>query len=320
MLESLGMSFTTAERRGLLKMFDTNEDGRVSYKEFLSICNQHRGSRRGTRGIRGSSNSPTTSKQSRPSSTPRSTSQYQEYLSNMSTSGGMAARQKPSASKQRPSSATSSGSDRKNKAPPKSSRASTPAAPTPSNPQSPEEEEPKLSFGLEFTSVTEQRVQQMAKKAKRHCVQVRKELVILPANRRPRRAALLAASQKAEKYRQSWETLAKLIAAQSEGMVQETLAAMRACFITEDNLVAVVHELTNRFPMPAGEGEYEEGAGQAANSMGPLYATGSPAQGLLGGSGMAPGGEEGFFGEESDSTDSEDDMGDLRLLHLAQCM
>lgn len=207
----------------------------------------------------------------------------------------------------------------------KSSNGATPA-PTQSDAQSPEAE-PKLAFaGLEFIHVTEKKVEERRIQAKRHCVQVRKELVILPANRRPRRAALLAASQKAEKYRQSWETLSKLIAAQGEGMVQETLAAMRATCITEDNLVAVVHELTNRFPMPA-EGEYEEGAGQAANSMGPLYASGSPAHGagshMLSGTSplrSGPAGDEGFFGEDSDSTDSEDNDSDLRLLHLTKCV
>jgi hypothetical protein len=161
----------------------------------------------------------------------------------------------------------------------------------------------------------------MAKKAKKHCVDVKRKLVILPANRRPRRAALLAASQKAEKYRQSWETLAKLIAAQGESMVQETLAAMSKSFstdITEETLVPIVHELVNRFPMPTESEEYPEGAGQAANSMGPLYATGSPAMPVSpmagGGSPMGRGMD---FGDESDSTDSEDDMGDLRLLGLA---
>jgi hypothetical protein len=234
----------------------------------------------------------------------------------MSTVGGMAARQQPSASTQRrPSNSQEPKRQTQQKAPKRSSSKGPAPAATPADAQSPEEAEPKLAFALEFTSVTEQRVQQMAKKAKRHCVEVRKELVILPANRRPKRAALLAASQKAEKYRQSWETLSKLIAAQGEGMVQETLAAMRACFITEDNLVAVVQELTNRFPMPAGEGEYEEGAGQAANSMGPLYATGSPTAHGVGShvlsGGTSPmrttvGGEDGFFGDDSDSTISDD--------------
>lgn len=113
-------------------------------------------------------------------------------------------------------------------------------------------------------------------------------------------------------------------------MVQETLAAMRATIITEDNLVAVVHELSNRFPLPGGESE-DQGMGQAANSMGPLYTTASPSSQYssqfgspMVASGMSPmksgmgAGDEGFAGDESDSTDSEDDMGDLRLLGLAQ--
>merc|ERR1712072_1559552 len=60
MLQSLGMSFTAPERRGLLKLFDLNGDGRVSYKEFLEICNQHRG--KGGKSMsskRGASKSPT---------------------------------------------------------------------------------------------------------------------------------------------------------------------------------------------------------------------------------------------------------------------
>jgi len=75
----------------------------------------------------------------------------------------------------------------------------------------------------------------------------------------------------------------------------------------------VVSELTNRFPMPADDEDDVEGAGQAANSMGPLYATASPMS-AAGGSPM----KADDYADESDSTDSEDDMGDLRLLGLAQ--
>jgi len=326
MLQSLGMTFTAPERRGLLRLFDVNGDGRVSYKEFLDICFQHRPSNKGFGGRHSGDASISPGDSVAPptvvSSTPHSTSQYQEYLSKMSTSGGMSQRRPASTTQRRapesvsPSKATQ-GSQRKSR--PKSAK---PAPTAPVESVDDAEAEPKLAFQLNFISVDEQRVQQMAKKAKRHCVQVRKELVILPANRRPRRAALLAASQKAEKYRQSWETLAKLIGAQGEQMVQETLAAMRATIITEDNLVPVVHELSNRFPMPTGD-EYHEGAGQAANSMGPLYATGSPRSPAASSVRGSPFKQQilmgnDFDGEDSDSTDSEDDMGDLRLLGLAQ--
>lgn len=170
-----------------------------------------------------------------------------------------------------------------------------------------------IAFSLEFTYVTLARVQQMAKKAKRLCTEVKRRLVILPAKMRPRRAALLAASQKAEKYRQSWETLAKLISSQGEGMVQETLAAMRQTEITEDTLVAIVHELCNRFPSPVGDEEYMyEGAGQAANSMGPLYATASPAMPTspMRGSPMNRG--MNVHEDTDESSDSDDDFG-MRL-------
>jgi len=296
MLESLGMTFTSSERQGLLQLFDVNGDARVSYKEFLDICSQNApaGSKgMGAKHASPRSAGPSSSQSAAPSSVPRSTSQYQQYLSKMSTSDGMAER-KPVAS-----------STKKIK-----KKSSAPPAPTQAIVEQPAEVESKLAFALEFTNVTEGNVEKMAKKSKRHCVQVKKELVILPANRRPRRAALLAASQKAEKYRQSWDTLSKLVAAQGEGMVQETLAAMRCDYITEDNLVSVVHELVHRFPVPLGdeaEVVYIEGVGQAANSMGPLYATGSP----------APAGRD-MYGDDSDSTDSEDDMGDLRLLGLVQ--
>ena len=165
-------------------------------------------------------------------------------------------------------------------------------------------------------AVTASRVQDLWRVAKRQGVQLKKEMVILPSNRRPRRAALLAASQKAEKCRQSFEVLMKLITAQGEGMVQETLAAMRALILTEDNLEAVVIELSNRFPVPTGD-EFPEGAGQAANSMGPLYATQSPSRG---GFSPATGGASPFVpgdydGNESCSTDSDEDVkADMRLL------
>lgn len=233
MLQSLGMSFTAPERRGLLKMFDVNGDGRVSYKEFLDICHQHRPNRGRGMGAKHSSNAaPASPPSPAPSSTtPRSTTQYHDYLSKMHTSSGMATRQRPAASTHRlqsnSSETTKTTKTNKNSATAaekptrRAASRTTPRQPAaaahPDSVQSPEEAEPKLAFSLEFTSVTEQRVHQMAKKSKRHCVQVRKELVILPANRRPRRAALLAASQKAEKYRQSWETLTKLITAQVIG-------------------------------------------------------------------------------------------------------
>jgi len=319
MLQSLGMTFTAPERVGLLRLFDINGDARVSYKEFLEVCNSHTP---GAKGM-GGKHSPGTSTSRGPSSsmassTPRSTSQYQQYLSKMSTSdAGMATRRKtsPNSSQAPTQKNAQSKALTKNKSQRPSSSTVRPPAPT----EQPEdtELEPKMAFSLQFVNVTAEKVEQMAKKSKRHCIQVKKELVILPANRRPRRAALLAASQKAEKYRQSWETLSKLIAAQGATMVQDTLAAMRATIITEDNLVPVVHELVNRFPAPMcdDEEQYQEGPGQAANSMGPLY-TGSPAvtQGSpMAGSPMVM--ED--YGDESDSTDSEDDMGDLRLLGLA---
>merc|ERR1712093_975709 len=101
--------------------------------------------------------------------------------------------------------------------------------------------------------------------------------------------------------------MSKLIDSQGDGMVIETLAAMRASLITEDNLVPVVHELVNRFPIAQGDA-YQEGAGQPANSMGPLYTSGAPYQSTASPSKAAA------FDEGSESTDSEDDMGDLRLL------
>jgi hypothetical protein len=325
MLQSLGMTFTQAERMGLLKLFDENGDGRVSYKEFLDICHQHKpGASKGFGGKHTAGVSQSASQAAATpvvSSTPRSTSQYQEYLSKMSSADhGMAARR--SSKQTSPQSQASSRGVKTTKAVAKPKSRPSSARSAVSTPAEPDTEvEHKLAFSLEFPSITLARVQQMAKKAKKHCVDVKRKLVILPANRRPRRAALLAASQKAEKYRQSWETLAKLIAAQGESMVQETLAAMSKSFstdITEETLVPIVHELVNRFPMPTESEEYPEGAGQAANSMGPLYATGSPAMPVSpmagGGSPMGRGMD---FGDESDSTDSEDDMGDLRLLGLA---
>jgi len=309
MLGHLGMEFTAIERRGLMKLFDVNGDMRVSYAEFLEVCHHHNPASRalgsGMHSPRSNSQGASASK-AMPSSTPRSTSQYQEYLAKMSSSNGMAARRKAT------SPTSTSQMSRKHTKPAKKTVArpqTSRPAPTPAPVEEPEME-PRLAFSLEFTAVTDQRVNQMAKKSKRHCVQVKKELVILPANRRPRRAALLAASQKAEKYRQSWETLCKLIETQGESMVQETLAAMRATIITEDNLVPVVQELINRFPLPDYMGEDmgdDMGANAPANSMGPLYASaGSP---MVGGKG-----DDDY---EDDSTDSEDDMGDLKLLGLA---
>lgn len=301
LLQSLGMSFTSSERRGLVKLFDENGDGKVTYKEFVAICNKHRpggGIMRSKRGanVTMSSSSPAADGSA---SMPRSTSQYQEYLASMASSKGMATRSKTNVLSPQSS---RTGSARK-----PGSAVRRPTSAMAASELEASEAGPKLAFSLEFTNVTEQQVAQMAKKAKRHCIQVKKELVILPANRRPRRAALLAASQKAEKFRQSWETLTKLIAAQGEGMVQETLAAMRATIITEDNLVPVVHELVNRFPMPSGyNGEEYEGTGPQANSMGPLYASSASQK-------ASATYEDG----DGESTDSEDDMGDLKLLGLA---
>merc|ERR1712086_48458 len=136
----------------------------------------------------------------------------------------------------------------------------------------------RLAFKLEFTHVTEDTVTQKVKMAKRHCVQVRKELVILPANRRPRRAALLAASSKAEKYRGAWETL--------------------------QNLIKVVNELSNRFPIPD-DSCYAEGQaqGSGANSLGPLGLTASPsALQQSGGMGNSPYQQD--YNDDSSSTDS----------------
>jgi len=309
MLQSLGMSFTSAERRGLVKLFDANGDNRVSYKEFVAICNARRPGGGMMRSHRSSTPAaaPSASRgaggDALPvSTTPRSTSQYQAYLTKMNSSNGMKASRPVSAKSPKPSStkAKTGGSVIR---PPSASASAISASDLAAS-----EAEPKLAFSLEFTCVTEQRVEQMAKKAKRHCVSVKKELVILPSNRRPRRAALLAASQKAEKFRASWETLSRLISAQGEGMIQETLAAMRATIITEDNIVPVVHELINRFPI-GGEDSYSLQGGPSANSMGPLYAstaTLSPAKG-----------QQEYRVDEEESTDSEDDMGDLRLLGLA---
>eukprot|EP00658_Telonema_sp_P-2_P021964 TRINITY_DN18766_c0_g3_i2.p1 TRINITY_DN18766_c0_g3~~TRINITY_DN18766_c0_g3_i2.p1 ORF type:complete len:174 (+),score=39.65 TRINITY_DN18766_c0_g3_i2:151-672(+) len=171
-----------------------------------------------------------------------------------------------------------------------------------------------MAFQLAFTDVTEAEVAAQVKRSKRHCVKVRKELVILPANRRPRRAALLAASSKAEKLRGSWETLHQLIRVQGEGMVQETLAAMRATVIKQDNLVTIVNELSNRFPVPDESYVDNNNVGSGANSMGPLSMTRSPG---LGSSALAQEFEEDFRDNDTDSTDSEDDLGDLQLLGIA---
>jgi hypothetical protein len=240
----------------------------------------------------------------------------------MSTSGGggmasvrpKSASQRPAPSNKSKTPPVSTSPKAEEKAPPKRTQRPASGRPAASNGTASEgeqaEAEPRFKFSLEFTSVTEQRVQQMVKKAKRHCVKVRKELVILPANRRPKRAALLAASQKAEKYRQSWETLSKLLAAHKENTIQDALAAMRETIINEDNLVKVVSELKHRLP-PL---EYsEEGAGQAANSMGPLATDSQYGASPAGMSPMKSGGD--MYADDSDSTDSEDDM-DMDLLGL----
>lgn len=240
----------------------------------------------------------------------------------MSSSDGMAARRgtKPTASSSQVSRQGQTQALTKPKARPSSSRG---GASTPQSQQEAAQVENlilKLSFNIDFTQIDLELVQNMAKRAKRQCVEVKRELVIKPARQRPRRAALLAASHKAEKFRQSWETLAKLIEAQGKDMVQETLAAMQKTELTEETLVGIVHEIMNRFPMPFGpNSEYHEGNGQAANSMGPLYAsaTGSPAMGGSPMRGMASPMNRGDYGGDSDSTDSEDEVGDLKVLGLA---
>jgi len=90
-------------------------------------------------------------------------------------------------------------------------------------------------------------------------------------------------------------------------MVQETLAAMRSSVITEGNLVSVANELANRFPVCE-----ESVDNNAANgSLGPLELSGSPTRQDSGDF------EQTFAGDDSDSTDSEDDLGDLQLLGIA---
>jgi hypothetical protein len=315
MLESMGMVFLNSEKKGIVQLFDLNRDNRITYKEFLRVVADNTGSCRGTGALhsRGRSAAASLSPTSAGSSMPRSTSQYQQYLASMneksSKAGGSTARSKKSQSSC-----------------PKSSTASRPAKPSQvAAPQATKEldtaamdPDHRLAFKLEFTHVTEDTITQKVKMAKRHCVQVRKELVILPANRRPRRAALLAASSKAEKYRAAWETLQSLIKAQGEGMVQETLAAMYVSIITELNLVNVVNELSNRFPIPD-DSCYAEGQaqGSGANSLGPLGLTASPSALQSSGGVINSPGYQQDYNDESDSTDSEDDLGDLQLLGIA---
>merc|ERR1711988_218953 len=102
------------------------------------------------------------------------------------------------------------------------------------------------------------------------------------------------------------------------GMVQETLAAMYVSIITELNLVNVVNELSNRFPVPD-ESYVESNVGSGANSLGPLGLTGSPARtqaSLTAARSPMPAQSYEDF-EDDDSTDSEDDLGDLQLLGIA---
>merc|ERR1712195_15640 len=316
MLESMGMIFQNSEKKGIVQLFDLNRDNRITYKEFLRVVADNTGGCRGTGALHkthGTNPAGSISPRSAGSSMPRSTSQYQQYLATMndkSKNGGSTARSEKAKSS-RPKSSPAAR-------PTKSSQV---AAPSQSRTQELDtaamDPDHRLAFKLEFTHVTEDTVTQKVKMAKRHCVQVRKELVILPANRRPRRAALLAASSKAEKYRGAWETLQNLIKAQGEGMVQETLAAMYVSIITELNLVNVVNELSNRFPIPD-DSCYAEGQaqGSGANSLGPLGLTASPsALQQSGGMGNSPYQQD--YNDDSSSTDSEDDAGDLQLLGIA---
>jgi len=320
MLESMGMIFLNQEKKGIVMLFDLNRDNRITYKEFLRVVGDNTSGTRGHGALHKSGNTmgSLSPRSTAGSSIPRSTSQYQQYLSSMNnqgskvTGGGAVRSQKVKSS----TSKSSPASGR----PAKSSQvaASQGASKLQELDIAAMDPDHRLAFKLEFTHVTEETVTQKVRMAKRHCVQVRKELVILPANRRPRRAALLAASSKAEKYRGAWETLQSLIRAQGEGMVQETLAAMYVSIITELNLVNVVNELSNRFPVP--DDNYADGghAGSGANSLGPLGLTASPSALASGGALNSPmGHSHQGYDDESDSTDSEDDLGDLQLLGIA---
>jgi hypothetical protein len=317
MLESMGMIFLNQEKKGIVMLFDLNRDNRITYKEFLRVVADNTSGTRGHGALHKSGNKmgSLSPRSATGSSIPRSTSQYQQYLSSMNNqgskvTGGQSQKAKSSRPKSSPISAR----------PAKSSQVAAPQAASKTQELDVAAMDPdhRLAFKLEFTHVTEETVTQKVKMAKRHCVQVRKELVILPANRRPRRAALLAASSKAEKYRGAWETLQSLIRAQGEGMVQETLAAMYVSIITELNLVNVVNELSNRFPVP--DDNYADGghAGSGANSLGPLGLTASPSALASGGALNSPmAHSHQGYDDESDSTDSEDDLGDLQLLGIA---
>lgn len=247
------------------------------------------------------------------SSVPRSTSQYHQYLSGLNSqteslvASSSVTRKSNKASSRPPTTETSATRAR-------SAKSSQVAASTGGKQLGESDPESRMAFSLDFVDVTEALIADKVKLAKRHCVQVRKELVILPANRRPRRAALLAASSKAEKFRTAWETLQQLIRTQGEAMVRETLAAMRATVITDLNLVSYVNELSNRFPTPDDTFVDNNNVGSGANSLGPLGLTGSPSATMPPPTEPSPGYD---YGDDTDSTDSEDDLGDLQLLGIA---
>ena len=179
------MVFLNSEKKGIVQLFDLNRDNRITYKEFLRVVADNTGSCRGTGALhsRGRSAAASLSPTSAGSSMPRSTSQYQQYLASMneksSKAGGSTARSKKSQSSCPKSSTASRPAKSSQVAAPQATKELDTAAMDPDH---------RLAFKLEFTHVTEDTITQKVKMAKRHCVQVRKELVILPANRRPRRA------------------------------------------------------------------------------------------------------------------------------------
>jgi len=285
-----------------------NKDNRITYKEFLRMVADNSSSARGTGAIHRSASSQQPLSPS--ASVPRSTSQYQQYLATISTADASVSQSRA------PSLKPKAAASQQGVALYSEELSSSPEAPVATNNRrapkaQPSNQDRRMAFSVNFTDITESEVAQKVKLAKRHCVQVRKELIILPANRRPRRVALLAASSKAEKFRSAWEALHKLICNQGENMVQETLAAMRSSVITEANLVSVVNELGNRFPV-CDDSYDNNNVGSGANSVGPMGLTGSPTRKEL-----SADFEQTFAGDDSDSTDSEDDLGDLQLLGIA---
>jgi hypothetical protein len=303
MLESMGLVFSNSEKKGVVQLFDLNKDNQITYKEFLRVVYDNTGNSRGAGGLHRRDASVNPPSPTASSVAQSSTSGYQQYLAGLSARSN----QLVSASSRKDAkvlSTVGSQSALRSATNARSARSSQVVDAHADDPET------RLTFSLDFVDVSEAVVAQKVKMAKRHCVQVRKELVILPANHRPRRAALLAASSKAEKFRGAWETLHQLIRTQGETMVRETLAAMRATVLTDLNLVSYVNELSNRFPLPDETYVDNNNVGSGANSLGPLGLTGSPTQN------QSP--TQGYdYADDTDSTDSEDDLGDLQLLGIA---